>query len=315
VFISEITSIPHYTGTSLEFDSLDEVADALRKLGELLGEKSHQVEELIVTMRDSIASNITYSAFADVLTRGGRRGPTTGPAILLNNGFVANGRFFVHNDQGMSNWPPFENHMVRVNELSPDDGPVSYKLTVTNMQRGLFGPRSRESSNHSESLLAKELGRERPLRSIEIQPDYEQIGPHVEFDLEPLLRAVQSVDGIKPQKIDPFDLARYYYDIECVDGVVSEELYNRRPDFRHASGATIWLSGLYGIQSHTDTIGKRLLVKLDGNVISGPPSKHYKTPHATFYVKPADGMSNADLTALADEFTGALWSNNFSLTH
>jgi len=319
VFISNVRITPHYTGTSLMFDDLDQVADAIRQLGELLGQDGKLVEELISQMRSSIASNVTYSAFAHALTRGGRRGPTTGPAILLEHGYVANGRFWVHNDQGLSRLYPFEDQMIRVNEIQEDDGPTRYKLTVTDLERGMFGPRHRESPNHSESLLAKALGRERPIHHFTIEVEYDQIGPKVEFDLEPLLRALHSVDGIVPLDMDESAFTTVYYDIASTDSARATTawtaLLDKRPAFRHSSGATLRLINLYGIETHNQrTVGRQLQVQRNGSVISGPPDTYYRKPHAVIVVTNGTDQPDEDFTTLAMGLSYALWANNYSLT-
>ncbi|HSW81017.1 MAG TPA: hypothetical protein VLG40_01345, partial [Candidatus Saccharimonas sp.] len=221
MYISSFTSMPHHNGHGLEFDSLDEVADAIQKLGELMGEQTPNVDMLINRMRSSIKKGVTYSAFAHAVMRNhpDMSGHTSPSGVVANSsGLVFGGRFFVHNAEGLTQRLPFQHQEIRVDTLVSEGKPDRYLLKVTDNNNPVWRPGLQKPENHTESLLAHELVGERLLKQIRVQVDYVQAARDIEFDFVQLLDALNSIEELERTGLSPDAAAAGYYKylVECL---------------------------------------------------------------------------------------------------
>ncbi len=331
MYIHDITSTQHFVGSSgrsdehngIVFDSFEEAAAAVRRLGVMLTQDPARVDKLLGRMEADIAIGMTHSPFAAALMRGADEpaGPVTGTVTLAKGGWLIGSRHAVHNDSGLQRLAPFENHSIRINKFEDGEGATRYRLKITDLVNPMSLDPSRVGLNYTECLLAAELGQPRPLVSVHVNVFYEQHGPEVDFGLVPLLDALGAVDGLELVTGSPESIAEGYF-VQMRDENYRDFSY--QVVVRHANGCGVLLAGFSGIQEHRDTIGRQLLLRLEGDRLAGPYDDIYRPirPHVTFVIlaprssegtRPdPDGVlaTNQSAIDLAAALTTALWSNN-----
>jgi hypothetical protein len=323
LYISDIASTPNFgQHRGITFDIRDELIAAIRTLGYMLGQDETLVDALIERMLADVDNGMARSGLAAALMRGASEpaGPVAGSVTLAKDGWVIGGRFSEHNTYGLPQRPPFLGYSLRINHETSPEGTSRYRLAVTDQVSPTSLDPARVGPHHTESLLAAQLGRPRPLASVQVCVFYEQDGPEVDFGLVPIIDALASIEGLDNVSGSPEDIAHGYL-VHMRDENYGDWSFQVR--LTHTNGCSVSLNGFSGIQARKNTIGRQLLIRCESNHLVGPYDDIYRSikPFVTFGVRPpkSDGpergsdavlASNQLAIDLADALTTALWSNN-----
>lgn len=321
MYITKIVTTPIFVGEKLVFATEEELSNALSTLGRMRNEPDHVVAGLIERMLNDLRIGMARSGLLTGLMRGHDvpPGPIKGTGTITSDGWSIGSRFSEHNTYGLPQAAPFMGLSIRILREEDDDGDSSYLLEIHDQQNPASLEVDRVGLNHTESLLASELGFPRVCSSLQVNVCYQPDGPELVFTFGPVLTALESIKGLESSQRDPGPLVDDYIR-RCRDELWHDESLPLM--LRHTpSGCRIRLNGCYGVQSRANTVGRQFLLRRVDEALVGPPDSIYRDvgPHVGFSILPPESSSedgdvealNRAMQDLASQLEVALWTYNF----
>lgn len=293
--IKIVEKVPHPRGHGIAFSNLDEVASAIKKLGHMWSERLENVEVFIEQVRQESKQPGLLRAIKhlEALEHVDRHN-----TVIASEGY----RFFVHNDE-FQQQRPFQDLRICVYMLTTSERRQNhFLLKVTDKPEAVWQQGLTVPNNHTDSWLSYELfGHERPLRQIEMVAAYQPMGRAVEFDIAPLLEALNDIKGIKQVNLEAREIARSFYQ-QLVQPKITNDSFVVR--FNHNNGASICLEGFFGIRVVSKIPNEQ--VELHGSIIRGPLNNLFRNPYVRFTVNAGEWTTNDQLNELAEELEAKL---------